>query len=215
MKINFSCQTIEMKKRHKSPLLLSTITQRPPAYYLNILKNKKIISNNIMSSRNEFRKQNYPFNTKKLKLNNLSDKTRNKKKKILPKIYSYKFFHKDLNKYQLHKSCNDGYSIDKERNNMESNFMQLCGESNIYTFDVKYISNKKMILMNKYIYDKNIYKPDRLKLHDITEIKGPKLKIKKINLRNIFTKRHLYNKNQIETAKYKSNLNHNLSNLYL
>ena len=98
---------------------------------------------------------------------------------------------------------------------MESNFMQLCGESNIYTSDVKYISNKKMILMNKYIYDKNIYKPDRLKLHDITEIKAPKLKIKKINLRNIFIKRHLYNKNQIETAKYKSNLNHNLSNLYL
>ena len=86
---------------------------------------------------------------------------------------------------------------------MESNFMQLCDESNIYTSNVKYISNKKMVLLDKFKFDNNIYKPDRLKIYDMSKLPPPKIKLKKINFRKV-----LYNKKK----KKKDNNNNNKKN---
>ena len=85
---------------------------------------------------------------------------------------------------------------------MESNFMKLCQQSNIYTSNAKYISNKKMVLLDKYKFDNNAYKPDRLKIHDMSTIPQPKIKLKKILYSKIIDDiNKLFNKNKCELSK--------------
>ena len=81
--------------------------------------------------------------------------------------YSFKYFNKIDNKKISHKSLS---SNNKDINNMESNFMKLCKEANIYTSNANYIKNKKMVLFDKFNYDNNIYIPDRAKLFRVTKI---------------------------------------------
>ena len=92
------------------------------------------------------------------------------KKKIYNKIspYNFKYFCKSDKRKNKNKSqSNSDY---KNKNCMESNFMKLNKDANIYTSNAKYIKNKKMLLFNKYNYDNNAYKPDRAKLFDMTRI---------------------------------------------
>ena len=89
---------------------------------------------------------------------------------------------------------------------MESNFMSLVKESNIYTSNIKYISNIKMIILNKYKYDNNVYRPDRLKKYDMSKLPKPKPKLKKINFKKmIFKNTPFFN--------YNSNIDENVFNL--
>ena len=146
MKLNTSFQTIQRQIRRKTPTNNLDISPKRAAYYIHILKNKKIISDNMLSyrSRNEYKnKCNLLISNKTNSLSSVSlnSKSRNTKRKILPKIYSYKYFHKQRNKNLLHKSTNNVNSIENNKTNMESNFMSLLKESNIYTTKVKYISN--------------------------------------------------------------------------
>ena len=191
MKLNTSCQTIQRQIRRKIPTNNIDISPKRTAYYIHILKNKKIISDNMLSyrSRNDYKnKCNLLINNKTNSLSSVSfnSKSRNTKRKILPKIYSYKYFHKQRNKNLLHKSTNNVNSIENNKTNMESNFMSLLKESNIYTSKVKYISNIKMLLLDKYKFDNDTYRPDRLKIYDMSKLPKPKFKLKKFNFRNFF-----------------------------
>ena len=191
MKLNTSCQTIQRQIRLKTPTNNIDISPKRTAYYIHILKNKKIISDNMLSyrSRNDYKnKCNLLISNKTNSLSSVSlnSKSRNTKRKILPKIYSYKYFHKQRNKNLLHKSTNNVNSIENNKTNMESNFMSLLKESNIYTSKVKYISNIKMLLLDKYKFDNDTYRPDRLKIYDMSKLPKPKFKLKKFNFRNFF-----------------------------
>ena len=193
MKTSNSSQTILRHIKQKPhEFLLSS--QKKPIFFIHILKNKQMIEDNIksMQSRNELKKNKSQFLTVKVKSKHLEFKSRNPKKNALPKIcpYSYRYFFKKKNKNLVHKSSFNVNSIETSKSNMESNFMQLCDESNIYTSNVKYISNKKMVLLDKFKFDNNIYKPDRLKIYDMSKLPPPKIKLKKINFRKV-----LYNKN--------------------
>ena len=204
MKINNSCQTILCNVRERTPDYLLR-PQKKPSFFLNILKNKKIISENIknMCSRNKFKKNNSQLLTVKIKSKKIDFVSRNSKQELLPKIcpYSYRYFYKEKNKNLIHKSTFNVNSIETSKSNMESNFMQLMDESNIYTSNVKYISNKKIVLLDKFKFDNNIYKPDRLKLHEMSQLPPPKIKLKKINFRHILFKRNDSKKDNSETLK--------------
>ena len=94
-------------------------------------------------------------------------------KKIYP--ISYKNI-QNLNKVKIINKSQSNPTFSKPQDmNMESNFMKLSNEANIYTSNANYIQNKKVLLFNKYYYDKNKYVPDRAKLFDITRMpKMPK-----------------------------------------
>ena len=211
MKLNNSCQTIQRINNEKTPNLNLDKSPKRQTYFISILKNKRIISDNINSSRSRNvyeKKGNLLINNKTNSsiLLSLNKNSRNIKRKILPKIYSYKFFHKEKNRNLLHKSSNNVKSIETNNTNMESNFMSLVKESNIYTSNVKYISNIKMIILNKYKYDNNAYRPDRLKKYDMSKLPKPKPKLKKLNFKKmIFKNTPFFN--------YNSNIDENVFNL--
>ena len=135
-------------------------------YYKTKLKKSKKIKN---KNENKYINEKKIYNVKKSWLNkNQTQKNKEEQNhKISP--YSFKYFYKNENKKTLHKSQS---SNNKEINNMESNFIKLCREANIYTSNASYIKNKKMLLFDKFNYDNNIYKPDRAKLFDLTRIKN-------------------------------------------
>ena len=163
-------------------------------YFLNSLKYLKIKmenSKNIMTSQNKNDK-----NIKNLKYESISilnlpkNKTiesknhiRNKRNlKIIPN-FSFKNIFESIKKNNL-KKCSSYNNINtKERDKLyfESNFMKLRKESNIYTSDANYINNSKMLLMDKYNYDNNKYKPNRLHLFDISDFRKIKFHNKQIN----------------------------------
>ena len=172
-------------------------------YFINLLKLSKIKKENFMQkeclkmSREKTNKNNNKDITKiKEKLNkfkndditvlNISRKSKisrststrkkNKKKKKKKYLYSFKDFFNMENKNKLQKSLSyiNLKTIDKEKTNFESNFMKLNNNSNIYTANAKYIQNKKMLIIDKFSYDNNIYKPDRLGRFDMSYFKNSK-----------------------------------------
>ena len=75
----------------------------------------------------------------------------------------------------MHKSQSNPSINNSQEMNMESNFMKLSKEANIYTANATYIKNKKVLLFDKFVYDNNQYVPDRVKLFDMTRmLKKPK-----------------------------------------
>ena len=114
---------------------------------------------------------NKKINDLQKQLKNVNDQS--SPKKISP-IY-YKSI-QNLNKKKLmHKSKSSSTFNSSQKIDMESNFMKLGNEANIYTANADYIQNKKVLLFDKYNYDNNVYKPDRAKLFDMTRmLKMPK-----------------------------------------
>ena len=78
------------------------------------------------------------------KKNSKKDNKGNKSKKI--STYNFKNIYKNENRNILHKSQSN-----KKDNNMESNFMKLCKDSNIYTSNVNYIKNQKCYYLTNLI----------------------------------------------------------------
>jgi len=112
----------------------------------------------------------YPVNQK---TNNEQKQSKNSidsqsPKKISP-IY-YKTIQKSKKEKLMHKSKSNPTFNSSQEMNMESNFMKLGAEANIYTANANYIQNKKILLFDKYNYDNNEYKPDRAKLFDMTRM---------------------------------------------
>ena len=137
-----------------------------------IKKNDKNETQSVIDKKEYYVTKKY-LNQKQKKEGKDKDKDKEKKfKKIVP--YNFKYFYSNDNKKLMHKSLSNSYfnnnSLDANINKMESNFMKLGKEANIYTSNANYIKNKKMLLFDKFNYDNNKYKPDRAKLFDMTRI---------------------------------------------
>ena len=103
---------------------------------------------------------------------------KNKKKKghleppQLPKSspYNFKYFCNTANKKSINQALSDKKNLKPENKVLESNFIKLSKEANIYTSNAEYIKNKKMLIFDKYDFENNKYKPNRAKLFDMTAI---------------------------------------------
>ena len=143
--------------------------------------------------------------------NNINNSVLNKK--IFPLAY------KDIqimNKERIikkSKSNNFFKNNNSQEINLESNFIKLGKDANIYTANARYIQNKKILLFDKFNYDNNLYIPDRAKLFDMTRM--PKLKKKEsfIYKTTKFRAGHLINNNNNDliidnTYDFGKNLNY-------
>ena len=164
-----------------------SLLNRKNIYFLNSLKcfqiKKEICKNNL----NPLKLDKSSINKSQLisilnisKNNDISSKripNNQKKLKIIPKL-SFKNIYQSILKSKLKKSSSFN-NINKEKIIFESNFKKIKNESNIYTSKANYIYNTKMLILNKYTYDNNKYKPDRLGLYDKFGFNDFKLKNKK------------------------------------
>ena len=206
MKMNCSVQT---NKKNIPKIILHKSNQNVNAfskYFLNTFKNRQIIAkfNENLKNKNEsILIKNKKSNSGLMNISNISidlssKNTKRENKEVLPKIspYNFKYFYNESKKNNLHKSLSHFQvnSIEKERNNLESNFMRIQKDSNIYTANADYIKNKKLVIIDKYFYDYNKYKPDRLGLYDMTELRHPKKEKGKGIFGKIYFNHNKYNK---------------------
>ena len=179
MKSNSSCQTIKSYIMLKpSGNLLSLPKQ--PLYYINMLKNKKIISHSILRMRNRNEISNTFRNYKSQSLNLIINPIKKEEKK-LPKIFPYSYRVFDRNKKTvriINKSVN---SIKKYDTDMESYFTKIKKEANMLNS-----KNKNFRNIKKMIFDKNKF--DKLNKDEKPKVSMPKIKIKKLHFRNFFSK---------------------------
>ena len=211
MKINTSAQT----KVNKYPMIISHRTSRIKGpifdYFFNAMKNRKIIfehNNNLKYKKNWKNNNTAIMNVINMKLNLSNNTIEQKNNDILPKLspvnpYNYKYFCKDGNKIALYKSLStpDIKSMKKKGTNLESNVMKLQKESNIYTANASYIKNKKLIVFDKYLYDNNRYKFDRLKLLDMS---FPKVLLGKGISGKIYYNHNKFNRLKIKEKDYEN-----------
>ena len=88
--------------------------------------------------------------------------------------YNFKYFCNTANKKSINQALSDKNKTEKKE--LESNFIKLSKEANMYTSNAEYITNKKLLLFNRYNFENNKYIPNRAKLFDMTSI--PKIKTK-------------------------------------
>ena len=129
---------------------------------------------------------------------------KNKKNLKINSNFSFKNMFEIIKRNNLKKSAsyNNLNTIGKEKTDFESNFMRLKNEANIYTSDVDYIKNSKMLILDKYIYDNNRYKPDRLGIFDMSNFKNIKFKNKKMIIGHIYLNHNKYQRNINNETKY-------------
>ena len=84
--------------------------------------------------------------------------------------YTFKYFCNMANKKKSLYNSSLGINSIKENHDMESNFVNLSKNANMYTSNAEYIQNKKMLLFDKTNYDDSKYKPDRANIFDMTNI---------------------------------------------
>ena len=192
-----------------SKLSINRLYKKPTnEYFINLLKLSKIKKENS-ENKEESRKEKVNLNKLKKdditilnipnkKIKSDSKVKRNKKNPKKRYVYSIKdfFILEKKNKLQKSLSYFNSNTIEKERANLESNFMRLKNNSNIFTANAKYIKNKKMIMIDKFSYDNNIYKPDRLGLFDMSDFRCPKKIIGKGIFGHIY-----YNHNKLRNNK--------------
>ena len=196
------------------PFINNHFSRKPlNIYFINSLKNFRIKKEN--SRNNSITKKNSKsknIKTQSISVLNMSKKRtidakkhyKNKKKlKIIPN-FSFKNIFEVIKKNNLKKSAsyNNINTIDKEKLDFESNFMKLRKEANIYTSNANYIKNTKMLLLDKYIYDNNKYKPDRLGLFDMSDFNNLKFKEKKAITGHIYYNHNKYQRNVDNDSKY-------------
>ena len=193
--------------------LIKHIYKEKESFLKKELKNLKQIkskkNNDSIHSYND-KKKIYSIVKKYISGKTREDENINTKyKKIFP--YQYKYIPiKD--KSTMHKSIsNPSFNISQEMN-MESNFMKLGKEANMYTANANYIKNKKVLLFDKFNYDNNEYKPDRAKLFDITRMPKMPKKNSFIYKTTKFRAGHLINVKNNSTYDFGKNLGfHNFS----
>ena len=87
--------------------------------------------------------------------------------------------------------------------------MRIKKDSNIYTSNIDFIKNKKMVIIDKFRYDNNKYKPDRLGLFDMQDLPRPKKEKGKGLFGKIYYNHNKYNNYNIY-SKQNKNLNKNI-----
>ena len=191
---------LNINNRYKKPM---------NQYFINLLKLSKIKRESSAKNENQIIKKDNikKDNTiilnlskkKTIKYKSQSKTKRNKKnKKKTPSSFKNIFSIVKKNRLQKSLSYINNNSIEREKTNLESNFMKLCKDANIYTADANYIKNKKMLIIDKFFYDYNIYKPDRLGLFDMSDFRHPKYMLGKGIFGHIY-----YNHNKYRIKKGK------------
>ena len=175
-------------------------------YFLNSMKNLKIkkenyqhnfSTENINKPRKLKTKLMSILNSSKYKTIDSKKQSRNDKNnkevKVIPN-FSFKNLYEIIKKNNLKKSASYTNITNKDNENIkyESNFMKLLRDSNIYTSNANYIKNKKMLIVDKYNYDNNRYKPDRIGLFDMSNFNNTKYKHKKTIYVHIYYNHNKY-----------------------
>ena len=84
--------------------------------------------------------------------------------------YTFKYFFNIANKKKTLYNSSLGINSIKENHDMESNFVNLSKNANMYTSNAEYLQNKKILLFDKTNYDDSNIRPDRTNIFDITNI---------------------------------------------
>ena len=161
--------------------------------YQTSSNNMSNINQNILNHNNKYNSMTIYKNSDIPKINIKKIADSNPKKKRMPKQnmksqtafiekfslpkrvyktspYTFKYFCNIANKKKSLYNSSAGVNSIKENNDMESNFVNLSKNANIYTSNAEYIKNKKMLLFDKTNYDESKYKPDRANNFDMTNI---------------------------------------------
>ena len=103
--------------------------------------------------------------------NKKQHKNKNLETQKIPKTspYDFKYFYNTANKKSINQAL-PKKNFKAENKDLESNFIKLSKEANLYTSNAEYITNKKFLLFDKYDFENNNYRPNRAKLFDMTEI---------------------------------------------
>ena len=172
--------------------------------YKNNKNNNKI--SNIPKINIQKAKETNFINTK-FKPNNMESQTGMNQKMgkpaSVPKTspYTFKYFCFIANKKRPLNNSTLGINSIKENNDMESNFINLSKDANIYTSNAEYIQNKKMLLFDKTNYDDKKYKPDRANIFNMTNIPQKISKTSTLYKTTMFRGGKLYFKKKEETNK--------------
>jgi len=212
MNSSIEAKNLILPKIVDSKLYINNLYKKPMnKYFINLLKLSKIKRENsakieenkiLKEDINNIKKDNITIlNLSKKKPIKIKSHSKTKRKKKIGNknsAISLKYFFNIVNKNRLQKSLSYIYnnSIEKYKTNLESNFMKLKNDSNIYTSNVNYIKNKKMLIIDKFSYDNNIYKPDRLGLFEMSDFHNPKYKIGKGIFGHIYYNHNKYRKCQ-------------------
>ena len=151
---------------------------------------QRSFSNKVIQPKNKIRKRNLNLNMQSINTGvnvNIIEgviPTRDKKKKFgfqhqkIPRTspYNFKYFCNTANKKSINQALSNK-SHKTENKVLESNFIKISKDANIYTSNATYITNKKMLLFDKYDFENNKYKPNRAKLFDMTAIPKSKNQI--------------------------------------
>ena len=151
---------------------------------------QRSFSNKVIQPKNKIRKRNLNLNMQSINTGvnvNIIEgviPTRDKKNKFgfqhqkIPRTspYNFKYFCNTANKKSINQALSNK-SQKTENKVLESNFIKLSKDANIYTSNATYITNKKMLLFDKYDFENNKYKPNRAKLFDMTAIPKSKNQI--------------------------------------
>jgi hypothetical protein len=151
---------------------------------------QRSFSNKVIQPKNKVRKKNLNLNMQSINTGvnvNIIEgviPTRDKKKKFgfqhqkIPRTspYNFKYFCNTANKKSINQALSNK-SQKTENKVLESNFIKISKDANIYTSNATYITNKKMLLFDKYDFENNKYKPNRAKLFDMTAIPKSKNQI--------------------------------------
>ena len=151
---------------------------------------QRSFSNKVIQPKNKIRKRNLNLNMQSINTGvnvNIIEgviPTRDKNKKFgfqhqkIPRTspYNFKYFCNTANKKSINQALSNK-SQKTENKVLESNFIKLSKDANIYTSNATYITNKKMLLFDKYDFENNKYKPNRAKLFDMTAIPKSKNQI--------------------------------------
>ena len=179
---------------------------------------KNQTSSNNMTSTIQNILNNQFGSTKIKKLNNI---TKKKNSKSLPKNiksqttmlhkfhhqknmsktspYTFKYFYNTSKRIKAFSNSSLRINSIKEKNNMESNFISLSKNANIYTKNADYIQNKKMLLFDKNDFDNKQYKPDRANIFNMTNIPEIRNKNSTLYKTTLFRGGKLYlNKGQMD-----------------
>ena len=177
-------------------------------YFFNTLKNRELIAQynkNLKNNTNIIKNNSVFLNISSVKRKKRKKPKENKKEEILPKLppYTFKYFCNESIKNSLRNSLSFRRvkSIEKDKSNLESNFMRLKKDSNIYTSNADYIKNKKLVIIDKYSYDNNKYMPDRLGLFDMLELRRPKKQKGKGIFGKIYYSHNKYHKEKEDLNK--------------
>lgn len=114
----------------------------------NILSNKK--NNSYNNNDNKINKQNDLLSKMHSKISQTKSVEQLKESNTFHKTspYTFKYFYKMKNRRTFHNSSSN-MELLKDKNFIKSNFINLSKDANIYTSNVEYIKNKKIIIFDE------------------------------------------------------------------